>query len=108
MERAQELRADVQALVTALTTMQAAEPDTTQREFLADCSELVRLHLGYLDALLAGTSRVPEDRVYLGVSSLNKGLAEIGGEWQGNSSLSYLKTLVTTKDFRFFQETSPI
>ena len=69
--------------------------------------DLARLHLGYLDALLEGKSRVLEDRVYLGVYSLNKGFIEIGGEWQNSPECLRLVTLVIDKAYDFYKETRP-
>ena len=99
--------ADGQKLLTALTAAQSAAPEERERSLIGDCLNLARHELGKLDTLLAGTSKIPEDRVYLTVSSLNKGLAEIGGEWQRDPELSRLKTLVVEKAYRFFKETRP-
>ena len=107
MGRAHELRADLQALVSAIAAAQRATSDSREQKLSADCLDLARLHLGYLDALLEGKSRVLEDRVYLGVYSLNKGFIEIGGEWQNSPECLRLVTLVIDKAYDFYKETRP-
>jgi hypothetical protein len=106
--RAEELRRQGQALINALHTTMMRQDNEKERARTGSCSALIQRQTRKLDAYIEGTSNVPEDRVYLAVASLNKGLIEIGGDWRNDERLVELAKQLTDKAFSYFRLTSTI
>jgi hypothetical protein len=106
--KAEDLRKHCQALLDALQTKLMEQTDAKERGMTSSCLELIQSQTSKLDAYIKGKSNLPEVRVYLAVSSLNKGLIEIGGEWRNDERLLELAKQLTDKAFSYFKLTSTI
>jgi hypothetical protein len=105
--QANELRDDLELLIQVLQAWRAQQSDPAQLRYLDESVALVGRERSKLGAWLAGTSALPEHNVYLSVSSLAKGLNEIGANWQNDPRIRHLIQRVTDKAYDFYKATRP-
>ena len=107
MLNAEALRDELVELARQLQATHAAQRDEAQRQFTTDALSLIMIEIRKLDALIQGTSLLPEDKVYLSVWSLNKGLQEIGGVWQTDPTLKASVGRITQEAYAMFKQARP-
>jgi hypothetical protein len=107
MTDAEGLRARLTALAKAIALFESTRHSPRQQKLAGESIALIELQLRKLDGLIAHTTHVPEDKVYLSVWSLNKGFQEIGGEWQDDAHLSHMATAVTQRAYELVKVTRP-
>jgi hypothetical protein len=101
------LRDQLDQLARQLQATHATQRDEAQQQFTTDALSLIMIEFRKLDALIQGTSLLPEDKVYLSVWSLNKGLQEIGGAWQSDPTLKALVGRITQEAYAMFKQARP-
>ncbi len=107
MTDAEELREELRSLAEQLKAQQSLQPDGAQFRFSREALALVDIELRKLDALISGTSPLPEDKVYLSVWSLNKGFQEIGGDWQHQAGMGSMVERITQDAYALHKATRP-
>jgi hypothetical protein len=100
-----ELRQDLETLIRIMQIWTASEKDPRQVRYLQSSIQLIDTALARLKALLAGATNLKEPNVYLYVNSLNKGLNEIGANWQDDPRITAAITTVTKKAYDYYKMT---
>ena len=107
MDQLRELRNELQALLTELVRASWDEATPAESRYLQASIDLVRMKLTQLDDVIGGSSTLPAYRAYLSISSLNKGLFEIGASAMNRPRLGELKEAITMRAYSMYKSSRP-
>jgi hypothetical protein len=102
---AQELSNDLANLDAQIGVWMAKQSDIKQMQYLNESRALIRLKKARLDALISGNSAMSQANVFLWVSSINKGLGDIGGNWRGDPEIAAAIIRITEKSYSLYMAT---